>query len=156
MAQIVGAHHTSFTVADIGSSVEFFRDRLGLELVVRRQVRDAYFAAIVGVPDCVVEAAVLRIPGSPHYVELFEYVIPRGQPVQPRPCDPGSSHLSLLVDDLRTLYERLAAAGVESVGPPVEITAGPNRGGFGVYLRDPNGILVELFQPPPPPDEGNR
>ena len=31
---------------------------------------------------------------------------------------------------------------------PVRVGAGPNAGGYGVYLRDPNGILIELFQPP--------
>ena len=29
MSSIIGAHHTSFTVADIDVSVAFFRDRLG-------------------------------------------------------------------------------------------------------------------------------
>jgi hypothetical protein len=33
----------------------------------------------------------------------------------------------------------------------VPITAGPNRGAQAVYLRDPNGILVELLQPPQRP-----
>src|SRR5262249_30864203 len=145
MAEIRGAHHTSFTVSDLGRSIEFFRDRLGLELLYRREVREDYFAAIVGLPDCVVEAALLRIPGTPTHVELFDDMSPRGEPVRPRPCDPGSCHLSFLVDDLPGLYEKLAAAGVEFVGPPVLITAGPNRGGYGAYCRDPNGILIELF-----------
>lgn len=149
MARITGAHHTSFTVAELGRSVEFFRDRLGFELVSRRQVRDDYFAAIVGLPGAVVEAALLRVPGAYHHVELFEYLSPRGVAVEPRPCDPGSCHLSLLVDDLPALCEQLAATGVAFVSPPVPITAGPNRGGYGVYCRDPNGILVELFQLPP-------
>ncbi len=149
MARITGAHHTSFTVADLGRSVEFFRDRLGFELVSRRQVRDDYFAAIVGLPGAAVEAALLRVPGASHHVELFEYLSPRGLAVEPRPCDPGSCHLSLLVDDLPALYECLAAAGVAFVSPPAPITAGPNRGGYGVYCRDPNGILIELFQLPP-------
>lgn len=99
MPKIVGAHHTSFTVAQIDRSVEFFRDQLGLELLVRREVCDEYFGRIVGIAGCVVQAALLRIPGTTHHVELFEYEIPRGIPVQLRPCDPGSSHLSFLVDD---------------------------------------------------------
>ncbi len=82
MAGVVGAHHTSFTVAEIDRSIAFLRDQLGLELLYRREVRADYFAQIVGLPGCVV------------------------------------------------------------------VAAGPNRGGYGVYLRDPNGILIELFQPP--------
>jgi catechol 2,3-dioxygenase-like lactoylglutathione lyase family enzyme len=147
---VVGAHHTSFTVADLGRSLEFFRDRLGLEVVFTREVADDYFGRIVGLPGSRVKAALLHIPGSAHHVELFEYLTPAGQPHQPRPCDPGSAHLSLLVDDLPGLHRRLAAAGVAFVSEPVRIEAGPNTGGYGVYLRDPNGVLVELFQPPRP------
>jgi catechol 2,3-dioxygenase-like lactoylglutathione lyase family enzyme len=147
MARIVGAHHTSFTVADLDSSVAFFRDALGLELLYVREIRDDYFAAIVGLPGCAVRAALLHLPGSAHHVELFQYLEPSGQPVQPRPCDPGSSHLSFLVDDLPALHAQLQPM-VRFDSEPVLITAGPNQGGYGVYLRDPNGILIELFQPP--------
>ena len=87
------------------------------------------------------------MPGSNHHLELFEYVNPRGQAYRPRPCDPGSAHLALLVDDLSAIYEKLKA-DVSILSPPVLIDAGPNRGGYAVYLRDPNGILIELFQPP--------
>jgi len=149
MHGIVGAHHTSFTVADLERSLAFFRDVLGLEVVGTREVRDEYFGQIVGLPGCVVKAALIRLPGG-HHVELFEYVQPHGHSVAPRPCDPGSCHLSLLTPDLPALYQQLHSRGVDFVSPPVLITAGPNRGGRGVYLRDPNGILLELFQPPAP------
>jgi catechol 2,3-dioxygenase-like lactoylglutathione lyase family enzyme len=148
MARILGAHHTSFTVESLDRSVTFFRDVLGFELLFTREVRDAYFGEIVGHPGSVVRAALFRVPQSEHHIELFEYVYPKGTVHITRPCDPGSSHLSLLVDDLPTLHETLKAKGVEFVSEPVRITAGPNRGGCGVYLRDPNGILIELFQRP--------
>src|SRR5262245_8401740 len=99
MAAITGAHHTSFTVADLDASVAFFRDALGLELLFVREVRDAYLGRIVGLPGCVVKAALLRVPCSNHHVELFQYLSPAGEAYSPRPCDPGSCHLSLLVDD---------------------------------------------------------
>ncbi|MCI0465175.1 MAG: VOC family protein [Gemmataceae bacterium] len=148
MPGIVGAHHTSFTVADLERSLAFFRDRLGLLVVSTREVGDDYFGRIVGLAGCRVRAALLRIPGSAHHVELFEYLRPPGQAYVPRPCDPGSAHLALLVDDLPALYQRLRAEGVAFVSEPVPIDAGPNAGGYGVYLRDPNGVLIELFQPP--------
>src|SRR3954471_3918465 len=118
MPGIVGAHHTSFTVAELDRSVEFFRDRLGLELVFVREVRQDYFARIVGHAGCVVRAALLKIPGSGHHIELFQYLTPVGEPHLPRACDPGSCHLSLLVDDLPALYPTLAGEGVEFVSPP--------------------------------------
>ena len=149
MLGIVGAHHTSFTVANLDLSLTFFRDVLGLEVLGSREVSDDYFGQIVGLPGSVVKAALIRIPGG-HHIELFEYLQPRGQSVAPRPCDPGSCHLSLLTDDLPALYQKLKASGVDFVSAPVLITAGPSRGGYGLYLRDPNGILLELFQPPNP------
>src|SRR2546430_9360143 len=88
MGRITGAHHTSFTVADLERSLAFFRDQLGLEVVFVREIRDAYFGQIVGLPACAVKAAVLRIPGSAHFLELFEYLVPKGQPQRSRPCDP--------------------------------------------------------------------
>ena len=148
MSRVVGVHHTSFTVADLERSVAFFRDALSLEVLYVREVRDDYFGRIVGLPGCAVKAALLRLPGGSHHVELFQYLEPPGRSVEPRPCDPGSCHLSFLVDDLRALCADLRARDVELVSAPIEITAGPNRGGYGVYLRDPNGILIELFQPP--------
>lgn len=149
MHGIVGAHHTSFTVADLERSLAFFRDVLGMEVLGTREVRDDYFGRVVGLPGSAVKAAMVRLPGG-HHVELFEYLQPRGQAVAPRPCDPGSCHLALLTPDLPALHEKLAAKGADFLGPPVLITAGPNRGGRAVYLRDPNGILIELFQPPTP------
>ena len=80
----------------------------------------------------------------------FSPLTPPGRPHTPRPCDPDSAHLSLLVDDLPALYGRLRSEGVAFVSEPVRIDAGPNAGGYGVYLRDPNGVLIELFQPPRP------
>jgi catechol 2,3-dioxygenase-like lactoylglutathione lyase family enzyme len=124
---------------------------LGLELLFVREVRDAYFGRIVGFPGAVVKAALLRLPGSTYHVELFQYLQPVGESHRPRPCDPGSCHLSLLADDLPALYQQLRARGADFASEPVLIEAGPNRGGYGVYLRDPNGILIELFQPPQRP-----
>src|SRR5262249_36563659 len=107
-----------------------------------------YLGRIVGLPGAVVKAALLRIPASLHHVELFQYIHPAGEKYRPRPCDPGSCHLSMLVEDLPGYYQQLKAKGVAFTSEPVLIDAGPNRGGYGVYLGDPNGVLIELFQPP--------
>jgi catechol 2,3-dioxygenase-like lactoylglutathione lyase family enzyme len=147
MTMIRGAHHTSFTVANLEQSLSFFRDLLGLEVLGTREIGDAYFGRIVGLPGCRVKAALLRIPGSEHHLELFEYLTPAGRKHEARPCDPGSSHLSFLVPDLPGLHERLRGQ-VNFLSEPVLIEAGPNRGGYGIYARDPNGILIEFFQLP--------
>src|SRR4051812_39244286 len=101
---ITGIDHTSFTVSNLERSLEFYVNVLGLELLWQRKITNEYFRAIVGMPDCVVQAAHLQIPGSTHKLELFEYTTPRGQPADIRTNNPGSAHLSLCVTDLTEAY----------------------------------------------------
>jgi lactoylglutathione lyase len=145
---ITGAHHTSFTVSNIERSLEFYVGLLGCEVLWRREIEEKYFRDIVGFPECRVRAVHLRIPGSLHILELFEYVIPRGVQADVRTNNPGSAHIAFLVDDLPSLYDRLASQGVAFRSIPIMIDAGANRGGHSVYVLDPDGITIELFQPP--------
>lgn len=147
---IIGAHHTSYTVSDLERSVAFYVGVLGCEVLWQREIADDYFREIVGFPECVVRAAHLRIPGSTHVLELFEYVAPAGRSADIRTNNPGSAHVAYVTDDLVATYHALRAEGVQFRSPPVEIKAGVNRGGYGVYLLDPDGITIELFQPPNP------
>ena len=53
------------------------------------------------------------------------------------------------------MHQRLVDAGVDTfVSPPVLVDTGINTGGYGIYLRDPDGILLEIFQPPKRDAEG--
>ena len=145
---ITNAHHTSFSVIDMQESLAFYRDLLGFELVNERPaVTDAYFREIVGIPDAVVYAVLLRIPGTDHMLELLEYLHPRGIAQNLSPNNPGSSHIAYIVDDLLAMVPVLVEAGVEFISEPVALDAGPSSGGWALYMKDPNGIVVELFQP---------
>jgi catechol 2,3-dioxygenase-like lactoylglutathione lyase family enzyme len=143
-------HHTGYTVSDLDSSVAFYRDLIGMEVIAQQEKRGGYLAEIVGYPDAHVRMAHMRVPGSGHVLELFEYLAPEGiRPDRIEPRDVGTAHLCFVVDDLPGVHRRLLDAGVETfVSPPVKVDTGINTGGFGVYLRDPDGILVEIFQPP--------
>lgn len=149
MAEVRRLHHTGFTVSSLDDSVAFYRDLLGCEVVATQEKEGGYLAAIVGYPDAHVRMAHLRVPGGEHVVELFEYLKPEGGKADVTPRNVGASHLCFIVDDLNGLYDRLRAGGVDSfVSPPVEVDTGINRGGSALYFRDPDGITVELFQPP--------
>ena len=143
---VSGTLHTGFSVRDLDEAIAFY-GLLGCEVIWRREVTEQYFRDIVGVPEAVVQAAHLRIPGSDHIVELFEYD-PQGEPANLKPNTPGHTHLCFRVDDLRTMYAELAAAGARFVSPPILVTAGVNTGGYGLYMFDPSGNQLELFQPP--------
>ena len=59
-----------------------------------------------------------------------------------RPVPGGWNRIHLIVDDIQSEVDRLAAAGLE---PRNDIVTGP--GGSQVLFVDPSGNLVELFQP---------
>jgi lactoylglutathione lyase len=148
--KITGADHTSFTVSNLEQSIAFYVENLGFELLyVRPEIKNRYFRAIIGWPDAVIKGAMLAIPGTTHQLELFEYVHPRGEPADVRTNNPGSAHVSYFVDDLHAFYAVLTAKGVQFRSPPVALDEGPNQGGFALYMLDPDGITIELFQPAP-------
>ena len=148
--RITGSDHTSFTVSNLQRSLEFYHDLLGFEVIyVRPQITNQYFRAIVDFPDGVIKGAMLAMPGTDHHLELFEYVQPRGTPADVRNNNPGSAHIALLVEDLVPMVAALKAKGVQFRSPPIYLDEGPNTGGWAVYMLDPDGITIELFQAPP-------
>ena len=153
MSGLTGIHHTGFTVSDLDRSVAFYRDVIGCEVMATQEKEGGYLAEIVGYPEAHVKMAHLRGPDG-HVIELFEYVAPTSETHGLAVKDVGITHVCFLVDDLPARYEELVAQGVDSfVSPPVLVDTGINTGGYGLYLRDPDGIGVELFQPPARPAE---
>jgi catechol 2,3-dioxygenase-like lactoylglutathione lyase family enzyme len=150
--KITGAEHTSFTVSNLERTLDFYVDLLGFEVVhLRPQITSRYFRDVVGFPDGVIKGAFLRIPGTEHRLELFEYLQPRGVPADVRTNNPGSAHICLFVEDLPSAYQELLSKGVRFRSPPVDMDEGSNAGGIAVYMLDPDGITIELFQPPAKP-----
>jgi catechol 2,3-dioxygenase-like lactoylglutathione lyase family enzyme len=140
--------HTGLTVRDLDRSLAFYRDTLGMETVFEQEKQGGYLAAIVGYEGAHVRMAHLAFPGDSHRLELFQYLEPegRGEPGEPR--DVGITHVCLAVEDMESVVARLREAGADFYSEPVEVDTGANAGGVGVYLRDPDGITLELFQPP--------
>jgi catechol 2,3-dioxygenase-like lactoylglutathione lyase family enzyme len=53
--------------------------------------------------------------------------------------------MEVLFDD--ALVERLRQAGGTFFSQTVVVDAGASAGSRGVYVRDPEGVILELFQP---------
>ena len=146
--QLCGAHHVGLTVRDIERSLEFYRDRLGLSLIRRRSSDADYLGAQTGHPGLRLEMASFQLaPEGGPTLELVQYMTRAGAAADPATHRPGNTHLCFRVDDIQRAYDSLRARGVRFLTPPVTITSGPNRGGIGVYLFDPDDYTLELFQP---------
>lgn len=150
---IIGAEHTSYTVRDLESAKIFYCDILGFEIAhARPEITNQYYRDVIGFPDGVTSDLYLKIPGTDHRLELIQYRHPVGVQQDTTPNNPGSSHIAYIVDDLQALYKRLKAVDsvkIEFISEPVYLDEGPNKGGWALYMKDPNGIIIEMFQAPP-------
>ena len=145
---IIAADHTGFTVANLERSVAFWQDVLGFELSHRTHQTGELASEITGVPGAEISLAVLK--GYGHKIELLEYLAPPDckQHVDLRPCDVGSVHVALTVDNLEAVLSAIAASGWKAAGKSQTLKTGPNAGKRVVYVRDPDGLTIEFMQPP--------
>jgi catechol 2,3-dioxygenase-like lactoylglutathione lyase family enzyme len=139
-------HHTGLTVADLDRSLHFWRDAMGMEVLFQQEKAGGYLEAVVGEPGAHVRMAHLAFGGEGPRIELFQYLAPRGGQHLSRPADLGFAHVCVACDDLDERLDRLVAAGGRPFSKPVEIDTGVNKGGRDVYLRDPDGHVVELSE----------
>jgi len=145
---ISGINHVGFTVTDLDRSLKFYTEVLGCTVVFQQEKKGGYLGAIVGYPEADVRMAQVQPPGNTARIELFEYRQPETARKDLEPRNVGNAHICFVVDDLPKMYERLLEHNVSTFSEPVEIDTGVNTGGFGLYARDPDGITIELFQPP--------
>jgi catechol 2,3-dioxygenase-like lactoylglutathione lyase family enzyme len=146
--RIIGADHTGITVTSLERSLEFWRDVLGFELSHTAHQTGELAREITGVAGAEIKLAVLRAPGG-HKIELLEYLAPPDRKcLALKPCDVGSVHVALLVDDLDAALESIAASGWKAAGKPQTLRAGPNAGKRVIYVRDPDGTTIEFMEMP--------
>src|SRR5216110_2224691 len=132
--RILATDHTGITVSNLERSLAFWRDVLGFELSHRAHQTGELAEEITGVPGAEISLAVLRAPG--HKIELLEYLTPRDRKrIDVRPCDVGSVHVALTVDDLEAVLEKIAASGWKAGRKPQTLTTGPNAGKRVMYVR---------------------
>jgi diaminopimelate decarboxylase len=143
-----GIDHVSVTCGDLDRSLAFYCDVLGLGLRGRGDADGSSEFEITGIANPRVRWADLAMPHG-QVLELIEYERPRGTPSRPEPNDPGATHISLRVPDADAACERLRGAGAIVRGDPVTIDApGAWQGARAFYAADPDGVTVELIQPP--------
>ncbi|HEU5416576.1 MAG TPA: VOC family protein [Streptosporangiaceae bacterium] len=145
---VTGIDHGGITVASLDRSLAFYRDLLGLRVIEVSGPEGEDIGEVTGISGARIRAADLDA-GDGRIIELLEYVQAATAPVIQQPNGPGCPHVALRVPDLTGLLQRLAAAGHEPAGQPVTITGALAwDGATVVYLRDPDGALIELIQRP--------
>ena len=137
-------HHVGITVAQLDRSLVFYRDLLGMRVIALTDDEDV--GAIVGLPGGRARIADLDA-GNGQILELLEYFSATGDGRAHGPDLAGTCHISLQVDDLTAALARLASAGFPPVGEAAKLAGGGVwQDCTVVYLRDPDGVFVELIE----------
>ena len=126
--------HIGIAVRDIGEALAFYRDALGLDIVMTEDVPSQRVRAhFIPVGESALELLEATAPDSP----IARALERRG---------PGLHHITLRVDDIHAVLARLKARGVRLV----DETPRPGAEGALVAFVHPSaahGVLVELKQP---------
>jgi catechol 2,3-dioxygenase-like lactoylglutathione lyase family enzyme len=146
--RIIAADHTGITVSNLEQSLAFWQNVLGFELSHRAHQTAEVASEVTGVAGAEISIAVVKAPGG-HKIELLEYHAPPDRKhVDLRPCDVGSVHVALTVDNLGAVLSAIAASGWKAAGKPQTLQSGPNAGKRVVYVRDPDGTTIEFMEVP--------
>jgi catechol 2,3-dioxygenase-like lactoylglutathione lyase family enzyme len=131
-------NHTGQVVTDLERSKTFYQEVFGFKLWYEISPHDTATAKLCCLtPPLGVTASYLTLDGF--VLELIHYSAPGvTAPFQVRTMnEPGLTHLSLSVDDVRITAERAVAFGGQIV---VESDVGA-----ALFVRDPDGQLLELL-----------
>jgi catechol 2,3-dioxygenase-like lactoylglutathione lyase family enzyme len=126
------------TVGSLKTSIDFYWGHFRLPVVEVMERPSAVIREIYGLEDTTVKIALLRC-GWGSFIELFEFVPPQKGREAVR-SGPGFTHLTLDVGNVDRAYRELTAKGVKFLAPPVH-----EKGAHFVFLKDPDGHLVELI-----------
>ena len=135
--------HPALSVADLESSLAFYRDLLGFSVVrIIESPPSMRLGDVVGLPGCAARIANLQLGGT--MLELLEYQSPRGRviPADRTQAAQGFSHIGLRSTDTRADHDRLRAHGVKFIHEPIEFRPGV----WIAYFLGPDGEVCELRQ----------
>jgi catechol 2,3-dioxygenase-like lactoylglutathione lyase family enzyme len=143
-------HHVGVSVAVLDRSIAFWQRMLGAPARDRRVLEGPQLATLVGYPGARIDSCWFDLPGGVA-LELLCYLDRDEAPYDPGTAHPGNVHVCLAVQDMAAAHAHAVACGARPVSAaPVEVGRGPRAGTRIAYLRDPDGVTIELFQPPTP------
>ena len=125
--KITGADHANWQIKDVEESLGFYRDILGLETFGLREYREG-------------ERSFVSVRVSPTFTLHL-----RPNPNQDFGYVGSQDHLALVVEGVGPddLKNRLSAAGLE-IERSFGSALGARGDGPALYVRDPDGYLIEL------------
>jgi catechol 2,3-dioxygenase-like lactoylglutathione lyase family enzyme len=138
------------TVSDMGQTVSYYRNTLGLTIKSGDFTRDEAVMAMLGLPRSgEFRVATAEFPGSSFVLEFIEFRgVGKTKTLTSRVQDPGSYRLQLNVSDIDETLRSLHAAGARVVSTnerPVRMTFGANPWRLAA-IEDLNNLFLIVQQ----------
>jgi len=139
------------TVSDMDASINFYSKILSFKKVSDVEVTGEDYERLQGVFG--LRMRVVRMRLGDEFIELTEYLAPRGRPVpvDSRSNDRWFQHIAIITSDMDKAYALLRQNKVEhaSTGPQRLPDWNKNAGGIkAFYFRDPDKHWLEVLQFP--------
>ncbi len=148
MSLYAAVHHVGVTVADMDRAVAFWTALVGAEARERAVLQGPQLGTMVGYPGIHIERCWVDLPGG-IALELLRYLDRDDRPNDPGTAHPGNVHVCLRVDNMDAAHAHAVTCGATPVSErPIDVAAGPRAGTRLAYLRDPDGVTIELVQEP--------
>jgi predicted enzyme related to lactoylglutathione lyase len=130
-------NHVGHCVTDVAISRRFYEELLGFTFERTLAVPDQPTARLVRI-DPPVGMSAVYLSRDGFVLELLHYDRPGNPPARERAMnEPGLTHLSMCVDDVAGVCQRVAEYGGE-------VLADTDLGAA-IMIRDPDGQLIELL-----------
>ena len=140
---ILATRHTGIVVKDLEKCLRFWRDVMGLKVVVDFTEEGEFIDTVQGLTGVRVHMIKLEAPDG----TLIELLKDENHPDEPeatrRLCDCGISHVAFTVADVEASFRTLCDEGCEVLSDPITSPDGKARLFF---ARDPEGNLLEMVQ----------
>lgn len=150
-AAVASVGAVGMTVSDMDRSIEFYSKVLSFQKVSDVEVAGEDYERLEGVFG--LRMRVVRLRLGDEFIELTEYLAPRGRPVpvDSRSNDRWFQHIAIITSDMDKAYAWLRENKVEhaSTGPQRLPDWNKNAGGIkAFYFRDPDKHWLEILQFP--------
>jgi len=153
---VTAVDSVGMTVADMDRSTEFFSKVLAFDKVSDVEVAGTEYEHLQGVFG--LRMRVVRMRLGEEFIELTEYLAPRGRPVPVdfRSNDLWFQHIAIIVSDMDRAYAWLRQNKVQHASTGTQLLPKTIPGAAGIrafYFRDPDGHHLEILSFPP--DKGD-